>query len=68
MPKLKTVKSASKRIAKITKSGKILRFKISAQHLARKKSKRTKKEAKKKLAISKADLRKIKRLIPYGAR
>lgn len=65
-PKIKTVKSAAKRIVKITPRGKFLRLKISTQHLARKKSKRSKKEALKKLKVAKADLKRIKRLVPYG--
>jgi ribosomal protein L35 len=64
MPKIKTRKSASKRIAKITKGGKVIRRKITAQHLARKKSKRTRKTAGDKIALDTTD-RKIINLLPY---
>ena len=62
--KLKTVKSARKRII-ITGRGKFLRRKISAQHLVRGKSKRARQQAGKATQISRADLKKIKKLIPY---
>ncbi len=45
MPKMRTVKSAAKRIQRITRTGKILRSKMSAQHRRKGKSKRTKREA-----------------------
>lgn len=65
MPKLKTSKSALKRVVKITGKGKILRYKMSAQHRAKGKSKRTKKEAMKEMEFSKGDAKKLKKLIPY---
>jgi ribosomal protein L35 len=37
MPKIKTVKSAAKRIVKITKNGKLIRLKMSGQNWARRK-------------------------------
>jgi len=63
--KLKTSKTAKKRIARITKTGKIFRRKMSAQHLVRNKSRRVRKLAKRKLLIAKADLEKVRRLVPY---
>jgi len=63
--KQKTIKSARKRIIKITKRGKLLRRRLSAQHLAVGKSKRTLRSAGKKSTVSSADRKKIKRLIPY---
>jgi len=63
--KLKTVKSAKKRIVKITKTGKILRRKLSAQHLSAGKSKRTRSNADKTVALKKADVSNIKKLVPY---
>ena len=65
MPKIKTVKSASKRIVKISKNGKLMRLSMSSQHLVRRKSKRARKNALKKIALSLADSNKIKRLLPY---
>lgn len=61
--KQKTVKSAIKRIRK-TGNGKLLRSKMSAQHLSAGKSKRVRSNAGKSTAISKADNKRIKRLIP----
>lgn len=63
--KLKTSKSATKRIAKFTKKGKIIRRKMAAQHLRQGKSKRTKKLAGKFTTVSKTDSKKIKKLVPY---
>lgn len=63
--KQKTVKSARKRIVKITKNGKIIRRKLSAQHLSAGKSKRTRSNADKTVTLKKADVRKIKKLVPY---
>lgn len=65
MPKIKTSKSAKKRIVKITKNGKYIRRGMSAQHLARRKSKRTKNQAKENYLISKANIKTIKKLLPY---
>jgi ribosomal protein L35 len=64
MPKIKTKKSASKRIAKVTRGGKIIRRKITAQHLARRKSQRTRKTSGDKTVVSIAD-KKITKLVPY---
>lgn len=64
MPKIKTKKSASKRIAKITKTGKVLRRKITSQHLSRRKSKRTKRESGDKVPLHQSDL-KLTKLTPY---
>jgi len=65
MPKIKTRKSLSKRIVKVTKKGKILRRKTVAQHLAHRKTKRTKKESGKKITVSTANSRLAKALAPY---
>lgn len=64
--KLKTVKTARKRIARVTKSGKILRRRMSAQHLVRNKSRRVRKNAGQKLAVTKSDIERMRHLIPYG--
>lgn len=63
--KLKTSKSASKRIKKVTNNGKIIRRKMSAQHLRAGKSKRTEQTAGKLISVSKADSKRLKKLIPY---
>ncbi|MBI4175305.1 50S ribosomal protein L35 [Candidatus Berkelbacteria bacterium] len=66
MPKMKTNKSASKRIVRITRTGKLMRLKMSAQHRRKGKSKAAKRNARKQLVITKGDSIKIKRLLPYG--
>lgn len=65
MPKIKTVKSAAKRIKKITKNGKIIRLEMSAQHLARRKSKRAKAKANNPTSVHATDAKRIKSLVPY---
>jgi large subunit ribosomal protein L35 len=65
MPKIKTVKTASKRISRITKNGKIMRMTMSAQHLARRKSKRAKQNALNQVVVHKTDAKQLKRLVPY---
>lgn len=61
--KLKTSKSALKRIKKITKNGKIMMQGMSAQHRCKGKSKRTKRNAALNFEISKANNKTIKKLI-----
>lgn len=62
--KIKTVKSASKRIIK-TGRGKFRRRNLSAQHLTAGKSKRTLRAQNKSQQISAADISKLKKLVPY---
>ncbi len=64
--KLKTIKSAQKRIANITGTGKAMRLKMSAQHLAPGKSRRTLKSTKMLLQVSGADIKRLKRMLPYA--
>jgi len=64
--KAKTVKTARKRITSVTKNGKLMRRKLSAQHLTTGKSKRTLRNSTKKVAMSQADTKKIRKLIPNG--
>lgn len=61
--KQKTVKSAEKRV-KVTSTGKIMRRKMTAQHLSQGKSKRTRSASGKFVVISKNDSKNIKRLVP----
>jgi ribosomal protein L35 len=65
MPKLKTSKTASKRISKITKSGKLLRRKTLSQHLVHRKANRTIKRSGEDMQVTNADEQRIKKLIPY---
>jgi ribosomal protein L35 len=63
--KLKTRKSAAKRIVKITKNGLVLHRKLSAQHRSTGKSKRVRRDADKTVAFNKTDSKKIRQLVPY---
>lgn len=63
--KLKTNKSISKRVASVSKSGILMRNKMSAQHLCPGKSKRSKMNRNKKVAFSNEDTKRIRKLIPY---
>lgn len=58
--KLKTHKATVKRVKKTT-TGKILRVKAAKSHLLTHKSERTKIS----LEVSKADVKKVKKLAPY---
>lgn len=62
--KLKTNKSAKKRIVSVSKSGILMRNKMSAQHLTTGKSKRAKNNTDRKTAIHPADLKKMKQMVP----
>ncbi len=64
MPKLKTSKTAVKRIKKITRSGNVLRRKMSAQHRMHGKNKKIKQRSKQARTLNSGDYRKIKKLIP----
>lgn len=64
MAKLKTKKSALKRIGKLTKKGKVMRLRLSSQHLASHKSKRTRQRAKEKTEFHKSNLKRLKKLVP----
>jgi len=64
MPKIKTKKSLSKRIFRITKSGKVIRKKITSQHLCHRKSKRVRKGSGNKKLLHEGDSKLIQ-LTPY---
>jgi len=65
MPKLKTRKSASKRLAKVTATGKMLRRKTLAQHLVKRKTQRTIKTSGVNIEVVPAQKKQLKRLTPY---
>ena len=65
MPKLKTHKGAKARF-KFSGSGKALRMKGMSSHLRMKKTKRTKRQYDDTVSVSKADVPRIKRLLPYS--
>ncbi len=62
MPKIKTHKATAKRF-KVTGSGKLRRRKGHASHLRRKKSKRAKRELKGNLPVSKANRKRVRRIL-----
>ena len=65
MPKLKTNKSAKKRF-KITKKGKLIRFKAGRRHLLTSKSSDRKRHLRKSAIIQGKEKKIIKKLLPYG--
>jgi len=67
MPKLKTHRSAAKRFH-VTGSGKIMRMKGNKSHLRRTKSARAKRDFDEMLLVHRADLHRVRRQVPYGAR
>jgi large subunit ribosomal protein L35 len=62
MPKMKTHKTTAKRF-KVTGSGKLRRRKSRATHLRRRKSKRAKRELQKDVPVSKADQKRVRRIL-----
>jgi large subunit ribosomal protein L35 len=64
MPKLKTKRSAAKRL-KRTGSGKLVRSKAWKQHLNEWKSPKRKRQLRRATVISPADDKRIRRLVPY---
>jgi large subunit ribosomal protein L35 len=66
MPKLKTRKNAAKRF-EFTSTGKMFRAKHGVGHLRTRKSKRTLAQVDKKIPVSPADVKRLSRLLPYGA-
>jgi len=66
MPKLKTNRSAAKRFRMTGSGKKIRRFKAWASHLLRKKSSKRKRRLGRPALVDEANLKAVKRLIPYG--
>jgi large subunit ribosomal protein L35 len=64
MPKLKTHSGAAKRFKK-TATGKVKRGHAFARHILTTKTTKKKRHLDKDVMLDKADLRKIKRMIPY---
>ncbi len=67
MPKIKTHKTTAKRF-KVTGSGKLRRRKARATHLRRRKSKRAKRELQRDVPVSKADRKRVKRILSLRKR
>jgi len=65
MPKLKTNKSARKRL-KITKKGLLIRGKPGRRHLLTSKSSKRKRKMRKGVALEGMEAKLIRKLLPYG--
>ena len=65
-PKLKTHKGAQRRF-KVTGTGKIMRTKGMKSHLRRRKSPRVKRQFDRMLVLHEKDVKRVKKMIPYGA-
>jgi len=64
MPKLKTHRGAAKRFKK-TKRGKVLRAQAFLRHILTSKRRKRKRHLRGTTTVSAADLRQVKRLLPY---
>ena len=62
MPKIKTRKAAAKRF-KVTKGGKIMRYKSNRKHLLEHKPRTMKRKLKGMVEVAKADRNKIRRML-----
>ncbi|MEC9308562.1 MAG: 50S ribosomal protein L35 [Chloroflexota bacterium] len=65
MPKLKTHKGAKARLH-VTGTGKLMRRKRMSSHLRRKKPTKVTRKYSSKLAVDPKDVKRFKRLLPYG--
>ena len=65
MPKLKTHKGAKARLH-ITGTGKLMRRKRMSSHLRRKKPKKVTRKFADKLLVDRSDVKRFKKLLPYG--
>jgi large subunit ribosomal protein L35 len=64
MPKMKSNSGAKKRF-KVTGSGKVKRKKAGKRHILTKKSNKRKRQLRKATIVDKADVKSVKRMIPY---
>lgn len=65
MPKMKTRKSAAKRLKK-TGTGKFRRYHAGGRHILTKKSSKRKRRLRKDAPVDSADSKRIKKVLPYG--
>ena len=65
MPKLKTHKGTARRM-QFSGSGKLMRTRQGKSHLRRNRSKRASGEYDEMFVVAKADVARLKRLMPYG--
>jgi large subunit ribosomal protein L35 len=66
MPKMKTHRGAAKRVKK-TASGKFKRMRAYKSHILTKKSTKRKRRLRKPDLVSKADARRLDKILPYGS-
>lgn len=64
MPKMKTHRGAAKRFKK-TKTGKIKRMRAFKSHILTKKTQKRKRRLRKSDVVSAADMKRVKKLLPY---
>ena len=66
MPKMKTHRGAAKRVKK-TGTGKLKRMRSNKSHILTKKTTKRKRRLRKSDLVSKADTKKLNKLLPYGS-
>jgi len=66
MPKMKTHKGAASRFH-LTGSGKLMRTRGPKSHLRRNKTARTRRDFDEMIKVDPADVKRMKKLLPYGA-
>jgi len=66
MPKMKTHRGAAKRVKK-TGTGKLKRMRAFKSHILTKMTRKRKRRLRKADLVSKADAKRINRLLPYGS-
>jgi len=66
MPKMKTHRGAAKRVRK-TGSGKFKRMRANKSHILTKKTRKRKRRLRQSDLVSKADTKKMNKILPYGA-
>jgi large subunit ribosomal protein L35 len=66
MPKMKTRRAAAKRFS-LTAKGKVKRRKGFLRHILTSKTAKQKRHLRRRTLVDKADEKRIKRLLPYGA-
>ena len=66
MPKMKTHRGAAKRIKK-TGTGKLKRMRAYKSHILTKMTRKRKRRLRKATLVSKADAKRLNRILPYGS-
>jgi large subunit ribosomal protein L35 len=66
MPKMKTHRGAAKRV-KVTGTGKLKRMRSNKSHILNKKTTKRKRRLRQPSLVSKADEKKLNKILPYGS-